>query len=103
PSIGTTTPSTLLPCTTLFRSRIGTPLPAVGTPEILSDWSSEGRFQSSCRVRRVREDAPDGRGGGATTPSPAWSKGALQRAESRDDRKSTRLNSRHVKNSYAVF
>src|SRR5690606_41266914 len=57
------------------------------------------RFSSATEMRQVLEGILN-RGSSATLNVPTWSAPAVKEAE---DRKSTRLNSSHVKISYAVF
>src|SRR5690554_7010829 len=74
--------STLFPYTTLFRSQGGDEVP--------------------CRARRRRQCCcpSQGRSTGTTLSAPRPRRGANTAAP---DRKSTRLNSSHVRISYAVF
>src|SRR3989442_8884321 len=77
--------STLFPYTTLFRS------PLRGRERLERGCTREGRRQGVRAAGNQRDDPPedqDGRGG------------VSRRAQ---DRKSTRLNSSHVRISYAVF
>src|SRR3712207_7038535 len=81
--------STLVPYTTLFRSRlaraaglVGVGRPGLHEPALQPDWPS--------RPVRARGAAPD-------PAAPA------ARARTAPDRKSTRLNSSHANISYAVF
>src|SRR5436309_8729842 len=77
--------STLFPYTTLFRS-------ACAGPALWAPLSPEPERRFLSRLRR-----PCG------TPFGGWTKGVPHGRRSREDRKSTRLNSSHVKISYAVF
>src|SRR3712207_6892601 len=83
--------STLFPYTTLFRSPPYGPM--IPMPAVLNrgDLSGVARPHD---VRRRGDDMPLMRGGGAQAQA-----GAMRR----EDRKSTRLNSRHANISYAVF
>src|SRR3712207_7434031 len=76
--------STLFPYTTLFRSVVGgeAVLEAVRAARVLGDVAADRADDLRAGVRRVEERRPDGGG---------------------QDRKSTRLNSSHANNSYAVF
>src|SRR5690606_41781217 len=78
--------STLFPYTTLFRSEL--------------DFGSLADVQAGIATRKVKWDRAYQRRHGIHT-GPA--KGLPEGAEVRIDRKSTRLNSSHVKISYAVF
>src|SRR5690606_39556978 len=90
--------STLFPYTTLFRSWSG------GGVDGGDEWVG-----GSQRQRRLRPDGGDGRPGsvphpGAKRPGPGPVPAAAGGpAAAPGDRKSTCLNSSHVKNSYAVF
>src|SRR5690606_41499583 len=75
-------PSSLFPYTTLFRS--------VG-------------FRQVCRPGKVRVHVGGDPGRWAVICVCGHSTGAHERANTDQDRKSTRLNSSHVKISYAVF
>src|SRR5690606_40526002 len=87
PSFSTTPPpptSTLFPYTTLFRS-------TANDPDIDAVWFARGGY-GACRIAE------------AVIPeltAHAWAKRYLGYSDA--DRKSTRLNSSHVKISYAVF
>src|SRR2546426_7172519 len=79
--------STLFPYTTLFRSRLGDDLYALGRPARPGEPRPRGRAPHHERVRhgpRGGDHEPGGEG-------------------ERQDRKSTRLNSSHLVISYAVF
>src|SRR5690606_41526745 len=86
--------STLFPYTTLFRSRSRKPSPSSVPP------STPSKLKR-LRSRRPGEPHADLRAGATPTmialPPPLMGEGRHQ------DRKSTRLNSSHVKISYAVF
>src|SRR5439155_26946490 len=88
--------STLFPYTTLFRSHRLSSHPARVAGSV---WGRTGSREEADSVRRRSELAVSGRLSADSACA------ALQRAESADslDRKSTRLNSSHVANSYAVF
>src|SRR3712207_8142547 len=75
--------STLFPYTTLFRSH--------GSTDLVVRDRRRQALQVGSRSYPTRAAPGDGPGGGRPGPSP----GA--------DRKSTRLNSSHANNSYAVF
>src|SRR5690606_42155417 len=79
------------PYTTLFRSR----LPVLGAA------AARPRRRHHPDLRRVHRRLHGRRGGGGLS-GPAVRRG-VDRAGRRPDRKSTRLNSSHVKISYAVF
>src|SRR5690606_41830164 len=64
-----------------------------------SPWRFTGARPAHPADRRSRFGAP-GYGEGVSEPDPARGPAAIERPE---DRKSTRLNSSHVKISYAVF
>src|SRR3712207_7291469 len=74
--------STLFPYTTLFRSR-------------------RGRLRGGAGGGPRAPRRPGGRAGGR--PPAAVSRRDVRRGRLQLDRKSTRLNSSHAKNSYAVF
>src|SRR5690606_41639401 len=78
--------STLFPYTTLFRSEI-------------VDVIASGGMATVWRARDTRLDRPVA----LKRPHPAPSDDDSHRRFEREDRKSTRLNSSHVKISYAVF
>src|SRR5690606_41525625 len=79
-------PSTLFPYTTLFRSEAGAEPPA----------------RRGVRKGRQVATIPPPRGSPARVPA-VFFRHSESRDELRQDRKSTRLNSSHVKISYAVF
>src|SRR5690606_41892325 len=79
--------SPLFPYTTLFRSRV--PAARIG-----NDYAMPGSCLSKCSDTRTTS--------GSTPSRPACREKRLA-TSLRRDRKSTRLNSSHVKNSYAVF
>src|SRR5690606_40088713 len=86
----------LFPYTTLFRSRSrGTRPPGGGSPVPAGDHPSGGQGRSLGRILRRPCD-------GSLTPCPRRSIPRPRPSRS-SDRKSTRLNSSHVKISYAVF
>src|SRR5690606_40991240 len=89
--------STLFPYTTLFRSRRDQ---RRGQPEGRQDGQRQG-------PRRPADERLDGRAGlprrGARAAPARRGVGERDRRAVRRDRKSTRLNSSHVKISYAVF
>src|SRR3989442_11933921 len=72
--------STLFPYTTLFRS------------SVLADLALEVEAATALALRLAR-----------TFEASATAAGVAMRASARSDRKSTRLNSSHVRISYAVF
>src|SRR3712207_8145623 len=86
--------STLFPYTTLFRSDLLASSPSRGNRRGTSSIGTGGgkSDESSRRVPRKAGQRPPG--------GPAE---ALDRRDSRGDRKSTRLNSSHANISYAVF
>src|SRR3712207_7244368 len=82
--------STLFPYTTLFRSE-GARLPPARPAD---------------RAQGVRAEGPPGRGAREVGGRHRRGRGQgehLPRRQQDEDRKSTRLNSRHANNSYAVF
>src|SRR5690606_40801857 len=87
--------STLFPYTTLFRSpETGFPMKAglaQQEPKRLEDWKAKGLYQ------KIRQQAA-GRPKFILHDGPPYANGDIH-----IDRKSTRLNSSHVKISYAVF
>src|SRR5690606_41457332 len=88
--------STLFPYTTLFRSGLGAALAAHGCRSQLAAGGGAGL---RVLVRPARPGGPGDRLGHGGDDRPAR-RGA---AGGQLDRKSTRLNSSHVKISYAVF
>src|SRR5699024_12369954 len=90
-------PPALLPYTTLFRSIAGFPL-RVGTGE---DPSRHGKTKE--RLRRLLAQDPHVEVAELAARFDAEPLGEHRAASSATDRKSTRLNSSHVSNSYAVF
>src|SRR5256885_10376474 len=80
--------STLFPYTTLFRSVFSN----FDSPEIHSDWR-----QLPLKVLPLQIDAREFR------PTKRKHVGLVWLGETREDRKSTRLNSSHLVISYAVF
>src|SRR5690606_41817585 len=81
--------STLFPYTTLFRSALS--VSAVLLPALLAGCGEDAKAEDLTEQELSWKDcpAPSEAQGGGPAPSP--------------DRKSTRLNSSHVKISYAVF
>src|SRR3712207_7048273 len=90
--------STLVPYTTLFRSRSRIPM---GTAEHFRiSLRRLGRLSIVAALLLASASA------GADEPAdplPSWNDGAAKRAVLELDRKSTRLNSSHANISYAVF
>src|SRR5436309_12691385 len=84
--------STLFPYTTLFRS-----VHALGIVSAVAGRTPE---QRAVMVKRADELA---QGGATMTVSAAIERWFTPEFRARKDRKSTRLNSSHVKISYAVF
>src|SRR5690606_41302325 len=83
-------PSTLLPYTTLFRSK-------------LRAHDEQEHHDRSSGVRWCRNGLAENTAANPADPLPFLEPSPQQRAQKRKDRKSTRLNSSHVKISYAVF
>src|SRR3989442_7691312 len=86
--------STLFPYTTLFRSRAAGRFSDSETSWVLAG-GTEGSFLCSLSSRF------SGRGGGVGSLPRAWRRVGVPTLNL--DRKSTRLNSSHVRISYAVF
>src|SRR5690606_41586223 len=90
---------TLVPYTTLFRSKV-----LVDRDEVAQAVARRGRF--AVAVEHQQDDAGQRHQQHAEQqPEPRIAPGLLRpvRGEESEDRKSTRLNSSHVKISYAVF
>src|SRR5690606_41272307 len=81
--------STFYPYTTLFRSQEGQ------HSGRRASGGTRDRVQSRDRLTRHPREG--------SIAAPQQSGGGLRASASGEDRKSTRLNSSHVKNSYAVF
>src|SRR5690606_39657184 len=92
--------STLFPYTTLFRSKMYKWGPQGGAPEVLEIPASEKDKADELHNALVEAAAENDE----SLMELFFEKGSLDEDEMRKgDRKSTRLNSSHVKISYAVF
>src|SRR2546430_12248251 len=96
--------STLFPYTTLFRSACRRTRPPAGPDHDAYDDDSRGRngWAPAARERRDRGGACTG-GGPAARRGARARRGRSGRGGNHADRKSTRLNSSHSQNTYAVF
>src|SRR5690606_41976869 len=96
-------PTTLFPYTTLFRSELQAEIAGVVTEVLIREGDSVRKGDVLLRIDPVQTEAETRAQEALLEASLAEARSQKAQISLQKDRKSTRLNSSHVKISYAVF